>query len=231
MKSKVTSRILSVLGIIVICVLSLVLLCNCVLLVKGAMDDVNPPSLFGRIPLVTLSGSMSGDNPDSFDTGALLLMKKTETEELKVGDVIAFFDPASKKNAITTHRIVELTELDGERAFYTKGDYNGERDALPVKAGSVIGKYVFHVNGLGNFALFLQEPIGMLLFIGVPVISFILYDAIRRSRAAKAKNEDTEALKAELERLRALRNDETAAAADPTPETESRSADDLQHIE
>lgn len=210
-----TAKILSILGIVAIVVLSLILILNLVIMVKGIVNPDVPPSIFGSTPLVVLSGSMSGENEDSFNEGALIFVKKVDAESLKSGDVIAFFDPKSNKNSITTHRIVDVTTVDGEKAFYTKGDANNTQDDVPVKASRVIGVYTSHMEGIGNFAMFLQEPVGMLLFIGVPVIAFIVYDLVRRQLAAKTKNKKTQELEAEIERLRALANQ----TPQPTEET------------
>ena len=61
--------------------------------------------------------------------------------------------------------------------------------------------------------MFLQKPLGMAVFIGIPVCAFIIYDIIRRQRSSGRKDKETEALKAELERLR-------AAAREKNPEKE-----------
>jgi signal peptidase len=211
-KKSIGSRVLTVLSITLIVILSLILVANLTLIIKGAVNDDKAPSLFGVTPLVVLSGSMEGDNADSFDAGALIFVVDTDVEKLNEGDVIAFFDPASTKKAIVTHRIVEITTVDGELAFYTKGDNNNAKDDVPVKASNVIGEYSFHLNGVGNFALFLQRPLGMLLFIGIPVIGFIVYDIIRRKKSSKQKDKKTEELEAEIARLRALSNQSSEEA-------------------
>ena len=57
------------------------------------------------------------------------------------------------------------------------------------------------VRAIGTFAMFLQEPLGMLIFIGVPVAAFILFMVISKRRAPDPKRAE---LEAELERLRAM---------------------------
>lgn len=218
-RSSVKSNILSALGIVAIVLLSLILISNLTLIIKGTVNSDTPPALFGRTPLVVLSGSMTGEREDSFSEGALIFVKSADTDSLQAGDVIAFYDPSSSNNSIVTHRIDEVTEVDGEKAFYTKGDNNNDRDMLPVKASRVIGVYTFHLNGVGKFALFLQQPLGMLLFIGVPVLAFIIYDLVRRGLSAKKKDEKTAELEAEIERLRALSAD-TSASKEETSEKE-----------
>ena len=186
---------------------------------------------------------MSGSNPDSFDEGAMIFVKDVDATELEVGDVITFFDPASKKNSIVTHRIIELTSIETkdangeaitELAFITQGDFNPSPDTVAVPASNLIGRYVTHIEKIGNFTLFLDTELGMLLFIGVPVLGFILYEVIRRAMASKKTDSKTAELEAELERLRALQNAQTqktedtssADSNDSTDSSESDASDD-----
>ena len=67
----------------------------------------------------------------------------------------------------------------------------------------MFGLYKGRIPKLGDFAMFLQKPLGMAVFIGIPVCAFIIYDIISRQKSAGKKDEETAALKAELERLRA----------------------------
>ena len=94
----------------------------------------------------------------------------------------------------------------------TKGDANNTEDPV-VGEDAVFGLYKGRIPGLGDFAMFLQKPLGMAVFIGIPVCAFIIYDIIRRQRSSGKKEKETEALKAELERLR-------AAAGEKNPEKE-----------
>ena len=62
----------------------------------------------------------------------------------------------------------------------------------------------FRFPKVGDFALFLQTPMGMVLFIGLPLLAFIIYDIIRRQQYARKESKKTAELEAELERLRKL---------------------------
>ena len=63
---------------------------------------------------------------------------------------------------------------------------------------------VSFLSSLGDFALFLQTPLGMVIFVGVPLFGFVIYDVIRRQKLAKKENEKTAELEAEIERLKKL---------------------------
>ncbi|MBR0157357.1 MAG: signal peptidase I [Clostridia bacterium] len=142
--------------------------------------------------------------PDHIETGDLIFSKKIDAKELKVGDIISYMEGQSA----VTHRIVRINEVDektGKRSFVTKGDFNNGVDTGdPIQEDALIGIFKARVPALGDFIYFLQKPVGMAIFIGVPVLAFVVFDIIRRNRSSSKAASKTEALEAELERLRAL---------------------------
>ena len=180
---------------------------------------------------------------DHIEVDDLIFVKKADVESLKVGDVISFID---KQNTVTTHRIIGITKDEqGRTAFYTKGDANNIDDKTTegmVIADNVVGIFKGRVSKLGAFIYFLQKPLGMVLFIGVPVLLFIVYDVIRRTRIAKKNKSQSEELEEELKRLRALTSEKEAEGKtepsesnteqpDSTPEESSGSSPDSEGAE
>ena len=221
MPKDVKKTALTVGGIAVIVLLSLILILNLSIILQGAINPEEPPSLFGITPLVVLSGSMEGEAEGCFSTGSLVFSKDVDTAALQVGDVISFHDPASKENAITTHRILEIHEqADGSRRFVTKGDSNNGADKTAVADTAVVGKYAFHIGAVGNLILFMQTPVGMLIFIGLPVLAFVLYTVLSRQRQRAGGDKKTAELEAELERLRKLAGVDAQPQADAPAESE-----------
>ncbi len=206
-KTGAMSRVLTVVGIALCVLFGLLLICNLTVIIKGSVNPDRPPSVLGVTPMVVVSGSMSGDAEDHIEVGDLILTRTTDPAKLQVGDVIAF----QEKDSVTvvTHRILQIdTDENGAPLFTTKGDANNTKDDEPVTADRVVGIYWFRLAGLGNFALFLQTPLGMLLFIGVPLLAFIIYDILRRQHYANREKQEVQALEEELERLRALTKEE-----------------------
>ncbi len=202
-KTCVTNIVLSAVGIVLCVVFGFMLVCNLVIIIKGTINPQKPPSVFGITPLVVLSGSMSGDAPDHIEAGDLVFIGKEDPDKLKIGDIIAFMETGS--SVVVTHRIIEThVTADGKREFITKGDANNTADAIPVNEENIVGKYRFRISKIGDFAMFLQQPLGMVLFIGIPLLAFIIYDIIRRQKIAGMKNQKTAELESELERLRAI---------------------------
>ena len=191
----------TVVSILACVLLGLMLICNIAIIVKGTLQPDTPPSVLGVTPLVVLSGSMSGDAPDHIEVGDLIFVDKAEPQDLKVGDVIAF----KEGGVVVTHRIIDIQRsAEGKLLFHTKGDANNAPDLLPTPQDRLVGVYMGRIPKVGDFAIFLQTPLGMILFIGFPLIAFIIYDILRRQRYAAREEKKTAELEAELARLRAL---------------------------
>lgn len=195
--------VLSATGLILCAIFGLLLACNLTIIIKGTLDPSRPPSIMGTTPMVVLSGSMSGSASDHIEIGDLIIMGKVAPKELKVGDVISYIE--ENATTVVTHRIVGILRDDnGSLSFQTKGDANNIADDLPVRADQVIGIFQRRIPKLGDFALFLQEPLGMVLFAGLPLLAFIIYDILRRQHYANRDRKNSEALEAELTRLREM---------------------------
>lgn len=199
-----SNKIVSIIGIVLCVVFGFLLICNLTIIIKGSLKPDSPPSVFGMTPLVVLTGSMSGTAEDHIEAGDLIFVGKANPDKLKIGDVISFKEDGSI--TVVTHRIIDIkTGEDGSLLFHTKGDANNTDDGEPyVTTDRLVGIYKFRIGGVGNFALFLRTPVGMFLFIGIPLFAFIIYDIIRRQHYANKEKKNTEEMEAELARLRAL---------------------------
>lgn len=165
---------------------------------------------------------------DHIETGDLIFSQKIEPAELKVGDVISYMEDKS----VVTHRIVRVNSEGGKLSFTTKGDFNNGVDTGdPVAAENVVGIYKARVPALGDFIFFLQQPVGMAIFIGVPVLAFVIFDIIRRSRNNKKADTKAEELEKELERLRALakqQEEKAGAEGSAKPEASTEPAEAME---
>jgi signal peptidase len=185
---------------IVLCVLLIpILIVNITMIVKGLVNPSKVPSIGGYSPLIVLTDSMY----PGIKSGDLIIVKAADAEDVKVGDVIAFFDPDGSGTSVLTHRVVELVTENGTLHFRTKGDANNAEDPSLAPAENLIGVYQSKINGAGNVAMFLQSTPGLIVCIGVPLVLLVGVELLRRKKYDKARNEDTEALLKELEELRA----------------------------
>ncbi len=214
-KRTTSQKVLTIIGAVLCVIFSFMLICNIVIVVKGNVSPDRPPSVLGVTPLVVLSGSMSGDAPDHIEAGDMIFVKPVNPAELKVGDVITYMEGKT----VVTHRIIEITTgEDGKLLFGTKGDANNTPDTEPVHEDNLVGIYTSRIPMVGDLAIFMQTPLGMIIFIGVPLVAFVGYDILRRQKHAAKDKAKTEELEAELERLRALaaeKDKETATEEKP----------------
>jgi len=101
--------------------------------------------------------------------GDLVMVKKVDPEDVKVGDVIVFHEPGSESTVII-HRVVGKVERDGRVFFQTKGDNNDVQDPWLVSEEDLIGVVVggsrpLKFPLLGKLALFLKTAYGKALVI------------------------------------------------------------------
>ena len=146
-------RIISILKVFLIFVLSFILIINVYIMIQTKTNPNAVPSIFGFKPFIVLSGSMK----PQFDVGDLIIIKKTDSDLLKKGDVIAFRD---KENYVTTHRIIEIVNQNNKTCFETKGDNNNTKDESVVCKDTIEGKYHSKISKAGNLVLFIQKPMG-----------------------------------------------------------------------
>lgn len=201
-------KVFNVVGLAVCVLLSLIIIVNVTMIVKSYLYPDKVPDFMGYKPFIVLSGSME----PTILTGDIVLTKVTEAEDIAQNDIITF---RVERDTAVTHRVTEVVNEDGQISFLTKGDANVGSDASVVTPDMLEGKYLGRVGGLGRLAIFLQTPMGLLLFVVTPLCLFIVYDMVMRSRRGKKKNSREAELEAELAALKAAQGDkeETEAAA------------------
>ena len=202
--STVGHKVATAIGVALCVILIPILIVNCILLFKGASNSDEVPSVGGVTPFIVLSGSMDPE----IQAGDLIICRQADAADVKTGDIISFFDPQGNGTAVVSHRVTAI-EQDGagQPVFTTKGDANNVADSVPVTADKVIGVYWFRIPGLGNVAMFMQSTQGLVVCVVVPVALLLAYDIIRRRAYDKASQQETDALKAELEELRSKQGD------------------------
>ena len=174
-----------------------ILIINCILIVKSFTSE-EVPDVAGILPLIVLTDSMY----PVIQSGDLIICHTEAPENVQVGDVIAFFDPAGNGTTIVTHRVIEVTE----NGWRTKGDNNNAEDRLTVPADKLVAVYEgTRLSGLGDVALFMQSTTGLIVCVVCPILLLVGYDMIRRRQYEKANKQDTDALMKELEELRRMK--------------------------
>ena len=201
-------KVLTVVGTVLCIILIPILIINITLIVKSYTNKDAVPDVGGFFPLIVLTDSMYPE----IKSGDLIICRTVEAEDIKEGDVISFFDPAGNGTSIVTHRVVEVVEEGGALLFRTRGDNNNTDDKVLVGAQDVVGTYKNRIPGAGNIALFMQTTTGLIVCVVLPILLLVAYDIIRRRIYEKNKQDDTDALLAELEALRAEKAQKEKAA-------------------
>ncbi len=195
-------KLLTIIGTILCVILIPILIVNLTLIIKSYVHEDQVPGIGGYSPLIVLTDSMLPE----ISSGDLIIVQQTDPAEVKVGDVISFFDPAGNGTSVVTHRVIELVTENGVTKWRTRGDNNNTEDRELVPMDNLVGVWQgTRVAGAGNVAMFLQSTPGLIVCIACPIALLVGYDMLRRRKYEKAQKQDTDALLAELEQLRAMK--------------------------
>lgn len=130
-KRVLLKRLITIICSLILC---LGVFSTCYIMISSMNGKV--ANVFGKSILRVASGSME----PTFYAGDYILVEKVPFEQLKKGDIIAFYSTdESIYGMANTHRIVAVND-DG--SFVTKGDANSIADDTLVLENKVIGKYV-----------------------------------------------------------------------------------------
>ena len=209
-KTSLGHKVLTVVGAILCVILIPALIINITLIIRSYTNPDQVPSIGGNVPLIVLTDSMYPE----IKSGDLIICHTADAEQIAVGDVIAFFDPAGNGSSVVTHRVIEITQEDGTLAWRTQGDANNVADSALVPAKNLVGIYRSRIAGAGNVAMFMQTTQGLILCVLCPIIVLVGYDIIRRKIYEKSHKQDTDALLRELEELRAKAGSDTETSSE-----------------
>ncbi len=110
--------------------------------------------LVGFIAFNILSGTKgyavtSESMEQTLSRGDIVFSKKTDFDELKVGDIVTV--GSQELDEYFTHRIVEIDREN--KTITTKGDNNSENDPMATPAEKIVGRMWYSVSLLGYFAI------------------------------------------------------------------------------
>ena len=134
------------------------------------------PRIMGGQIYTVISGSMEPEIP----VGSLVYVEGAQPENMKVGDVIAFYG-GRDANAIVTHRVVENRVIMGE--LITNGDANQTNDMNPVDYENFIGIVKWSVPKVGAVAQIMTGREGKIAagsMIGLSVVLHLIAAALEK---------------------------------------------------
>ncbi len=137
-----------------------------------ALAILSIPFTLPRIWGYQLYGVESGSMEPDYAIDTVVYAKKTNPEEIKVGDVITY-TLGSDTTKVMTHRVMEV-DIENQ-AFITKGDANPVEDKEPVKFQRVLGKVQFGIRGIARISLFLGTMRGKIAIAAIFIIVLIMW--------------------------------------------------------
>lgn len=136
------------------------------------------PSVFGFSVLQVKTGSMLPE----YEVGTVVVTKKVDANDLKVGDVISFYSMDQDiSGEVNTHRIEKIEHGGDDNApyFTTKGDNNSEVDENKVWPVQIVGKVVYNLGTVsGSVIGVIQNPKVIFFVIILPLIFITFGEAV-----------------------------------------------------
>lgn len=237
-KQDLRHKIFTIVGIVLCAILLPILVVNVIMIVNSYTHKDEVPSVGKYIPFIVDSGSMSG----VIEGGDIIITKKINPEDVELEDIISFYDPKGKGTSVVTHRVIKIEETDKGLVFTTAGDVvlkeniekYGSKEAIPdtimesiveiVPQDKVISEYVSRIPLLGHVSLFMSTIPGFIVCVLFPLLLLVGYDVLRRKLNDKANQQDTDALLAELEMLRAAQKASNQPEEQQTEEVEEETS-------
>jgi len=133
----------------------------------------------GSTPFVVITSKSMSPN---INQGDIVILRKTEVQNVQLGEVIAFKVPSpwdSIYPSPTIHKVVEKWTENNETYFRTKGEANHDPDAWILPAENVISKPVLKIPYLGVLILFVRTLPGFLALTAI-FVGCLLYMYYRR---------------------------------------------------
>lgn len=153
------------------------------------------PNLFGYCYYYIQTGSMDGDNVDSFPEKSIILSKMIDEEDcydLVVGDIITFTPSEENLPSYITTKTHRIVEIDYEnKTIITKGDANTTRDAK-ISFEDVEAKFIKKSPFISMFYNFFSTFAGFLVLIVIPIVGLIImqiYSFVLEKRKIDLKEE------------------------------------------
>lgn len=88
----------------------------------------------------------TGSMIPKYQVGDVIIVKSKDIEKIKIGDDITYLgEEGVVKGVLITHRVIDIEEVDGKRAFHTQGIANNLED--PIVYGE-------QINGVVQFRMF-----------------------------------------------------------------------------
>ena len=158
----------------------LIILVYNIILVGISMIDGNKFNLFGYSAYIITSDSMTPE----INKGDVVITRKIGEDEIEVNDIITFYEEGQN----ITHRVMEITDVDGYKEYKTKGDNNQVEDSKTVNFDNINGKVILKIPFLGSIISFMKNQI-ILLIIVLIILIVCLYKIEKNDKSEMRRRE------------------------------------------
>ena len=142
--------LLSIIWNIISKIITVIIIFICIIIVVQKVTNNKEAFLGFRIFRVQ-TGSMI----PKYNIGDVILVKEKDIDKIKVGDDVTYKgESGSVKGLLVTHRVIDIEEVEGKKAFHTKGIANNLED--PIVYGN-------QINGVVQTKLYILSLICLLL--------------------------------------------------------------------
>jgi len=132
------------------------------------------PLAFGARPHTVLTGSME----PTIAAGDVVIDERIAPTAAAVGDVVTFRDPDDQSRLIT-HRVRSIRRAGSHLWFVTQGDANNTTERWRIAADGELGRVAYTVPWVGHAAVLTHTPLGLALFLVVPLLLLGLDELVR----------------------------------------------------
>lgn len=144
----------------------------------------NRVTLFGYSMFTIISESMI----PKYEIGDMVIAKKTNVEEIKIGDDVVYLgEDSNLKDKIITHQVISKRKEKNEYIFKTKGIANQVEDP-EINGNQIYGVVIYRSKILSFLSKLVNNIYGFYFIIFVPfaiLIFFELFDTINEKKSKK----------------------------------------------
>jgi signal peptidase len=123
------------------------------------------PAALGYRSFTVLTGSMV----PTLRVGDVVVEQAVRPEQVRVGDIVTFRDPA-RRGRLITHRVTSIAIRGGQAAVHTKGDANTAGEEWSIATTEQLGRVVRRVPAIGYIAVTSMQRAGRVICIVIPAV-------------------------------------------------------------
>lgn len=174
---KIEKTIKKIFKTFLIACLGVLLIINLIMLYKQKIKKEEIPSI-GNISIFNI---VSESMEPTINVNDLIIIKRCKESDIQKGDIITY---KKQDGTIVSHKIVKINKEEGHNIYTTKGDNNQNEDEEKISYDQVYGKYLFKINGAGEFSQKLQNNNGLIIV----VLILLIFVIIKNGKDKKKEN-------------------------------------------